>query len=261
MPSSSSGRISCTAQQNLVLQSLEPADQPGQATLQLDQRAAQPAAEPGRLHPRRSRRSASSGRNKPVRQPRCPAFRRPLNGNQTTTVPDLTAALKNSQVLSVTPLPYSKKKTLVTYGGVGLLAGLAVGLTIVIIRALVSDRLRRRDDIAYALDAPVKLSVRTLGARRRLTPVLAGPPSETVTCGGSSRTCTAPCQEVPRARRAWPSSPWTTRRLWRRPSRRWPRPTPARALRSLRLIFPAALTWRTCRGSRDPESTRSAVTA
>ena len=48
--------------------------------------------------------------------------------------------------------------------------GLAVGLGIVVIRALVSDRLRRRDDVAYALDAPVKLSVRTLRARRRLAP-------------------------------------------------------------------------------------------
>ena len=46
--------------------------------------------------------------------------------------------------------------------------GLALGLGIVVVRALVSDRLRRRDDIAYALDAPVKLSVGTLRARRWL---------------------------------------------------------------------------------------------
>ena len=48
-----------------------------------------------------------------------------------------------------------------------------MGLAIVIIRALVSDRLRRRDDIAYALDAPVRLSVGTLRARRWL-PTLPG---------------------------------------------------------------------------------------
>ena len=90
--------------------------------------------------------------------------------NQSTTLPALTAALNNSQVLSVTPLTFSKKKILISYVGLGLIAGLVVGLSIVIIRALVSDRLRRRDDVAYALDAPVKLSVRTLGARRRLTP-------------------------------------------------------------------------------------------
>jgi capsular polysaccharide biosynthesis protein len=91
-------------------------------------------------------------------------------GDQSTTLPTLQAALKNSQVLSVTPIPYPKKRTLVTYVGVGLIVGLAVGLGIVIIRALVSDRLRRRDDVAYTLDAPVKLSVRTLGAHRRLAP-------------------------------------------------------------------------------------------
>ena len=90
--------------------------------------------------------------------------------NQTTTGAQLTAALDNSQVLSVTPLPYSKKKKLITYGAIGLIGGLALGLTIVVVRALVSDRLRRRDDIAYALDAPVRLSVSTLGARRTLTP-------------------------------------------------------------------------------------------
>jgi capsular polysaccharide biosynthesis protein len=89
-------------------------------------------------------------------------------GDQSTNLPTLTAALKNSQVLSITSIPYPKKRTLVTYVAVGLIAGLAVGLGLVIVRALVSDRLRRRDDVAYALDAPVKLSVRTLRARRRL---------------------------------------------------------------------------------------------
>ena len=92
---------------------------------------------------------------------------------QTNTQPTLTAALKNSVVLSVAALPRSRLKPLVTYGLVGLIAALAVGLAIVIIRAVVSDRLRRRDDIAYALDAPIKLSVRTLRPRRRL-PFLPG---------------------------------------------------------------------------------------
>lgn len=93
-----------------------------------------------------------------------------ITGNQTNTAAALTAALDNSRVLSVTPLPYSKTKKLATYGAIGLIGGLAVGLAIVIVRALVSDRLRRRDEIAYALDAPVKLSVTSLGARRTLTP-------------------------------------------------------------------------------------------
>ncbi|HTX27475.1 MAG TPA: hypothetical protein VME19_10695 [Streptosporangiaceae bacterium] len=89
--------------------------------------------------------------------------------NQTTVLAELTAALKNSQVLSVIPLPHSKLKPLLTYGALGLIAGLALAFSIIVVRALVSDRLRRRDDIAYALDAPVKLSVGRL--RKRLLSV------------------------------------------------------------------------------------------
>jgi capsular polysaccharide biosynthesis protein len=89
-------------------------------------------------------------------------------GNQTTTQTILTAALKGSQVLTVAALPHAHLKPLITYAVFGLIAGLAVGLAVIIIRATVSDRLRRRDDIAYVLNAPVKLSVRTLGARHRL---------------------------------------------------------------------------------------------
>jgi capsular polysaccharide biosynthesis protein len=72
-----------------------------------------------------------------------------------------TAALINgSHVLDPAgPLPQHAKKYLVLYVGGGLFAGLMLGLSVVIIRALVSDRLRRRDDIARALGAPVKLSV------------------------------------------------------------------------------------------------------
>jgi capsular polysaccharide biosynthesis protein len=90
-------------------------------------------------------------------------------GNQTTTLSALTAALKTSQVLSVVSVPHSRLKPLLIYAAVGLLVALALGLGIVIVRAVVSDRLRRRDDIAYTLDAPVKLSIRTLRGGRWLT--------------------------------------------------------------------------------------------
>ena len=96
-----------------------------------------------------------------------------LFSNQTTTLPAATAAVKSSEILSVAPLPHSRLKTLVLYAALGLLTGLFLGLGIVVLRALVSDRLRRRDDIAYAFDAPVKLSVGTLRARRWL-PTLPG---------------------------------------------------------------------------------------
>jgi hypothetical protein len=71
-----------------------------------------------------------------------------------------TAAVKSSQVLDVAaPIAQHRKKLLVEYVGGGLFAGLMLGMSIVIIRALVSDRPRRRDDIARALGAPVRLSV------------------------------------------------------------------------------------------------------
>ena len=60
-------------------------------------------------------------------------------------------------------------KHTILYSITGLIVGFALGLAIVIIRALVSDHLRRRDDVAYALGAPVKLSVGKV-ERRRLLP-------------------------------------------------------------------------------------------
>jgi len=91
-----------------------------------------------------------------------------ITNDQTTTQPELTAALDSSQVLNVVALPRPRVKPLVTYGLFGLIAGLTVGVAIIVIRAISSDRLRRRDDIAYALDAPVKLSVSNWPSRRRL---------------------------------------------------------------------------------------------
>ena len=95
-------------------------------------------------------------------------FQRAVAANQTATQPATTAALKGSTILSVAQASHSQLKSLIIYALVGLIVGFALGLAIVIIRALVSDRLRRRDEIAYALDAPVKLSIGTLRGRRWL---------------------------------------------------------------------------------------------
>jgi capsular polysaccharide biosynthesis protein len=57
------------------------------------------------------------------------------------------------------PLPQSKLKEKLIYGVIGLVAGLAVGMALVVVQAITSDRLRRRDDVTHALGAPVKLSV------------------------------------------------------------------------------------------------------
>jgi capsular polysaccharide biosynthesis protein len=151
------------AQQNLVLSSLD--QQITQAThlvssiaaqiSQVSRQADSPAQESQLSRLRAEQTNATAALT---------SLQQAVTTNQTTTLPALTAALKNSQVLSVTPDPYSRKKELAIYGGLGLVVGLALGLGIVIIRAVVSDRLRRRDDIAYVLDAPVKLSVRALPA-------------------------------------------------------------------------------------------------
>jgi capsular polysaccharide biosynthesis protein len=68
--------------------------------------------------------------------------------------------IQDSQVINpATPLKHSLVKTGGIYVGGGLIGGLVLGMGIVIIGALVSDRLRRRDDVAYALNAPVRLSI------------------------------------------------------------------------------------------------------
>ena len=157
------------AQQNLVVASLnQQVDQAKHRVDSLDtqigQLSGQPVSSAQQSHLGKLRAQRTSAENT------LSSLQQAVVGSQSTTLPALTAALKNSQVLSVTPIPYPKKRTLVTYVAIGLIGGLAVGLGIVIVRALVSDRLRRRDDVAYALDAPVKLSVHTLRARRRLAP-------------------------------------------------------------------------------------------
>jgi capsular polysaccharide biosynthesis protein len=78
-----------------------------------------------------------------------------------------SAMVHDSRMLgAAVPLPRSHLKGAAIYVAGGLLGGLAVGMAIVIVGALVSDRLRRRDDVAGALGAPVRLSVGTLRGRR-----------------------------------------------------------------------------------------------
>jgi capsular polysaccharide biosynthesis protein len=77
------------------------------------------------------------------------------------------AAVNNSRVLNAaSAVTHSKVKTAGLYSVSGLIAGLVLGIGIVIIQALASDRLRRRDDVAVALGAPVRLSVGRMNARR-----------------------------------------------------------------------------------------------
>jgi capsular polysaccharide biosynthesis protein len=88
--------------------------------------------------------------------------------NQATNAAATEALVSGSYVLNpATLVPQSRVKGAALYVLGGLLGGLVVGMGIVIVSALLSDRLRRRDDIAAALGAPVRLSVGTLRVPRR----------------------------------------------------------------------------------------------
>jgi capsular polysaccharide biosynthesis protein len=89
--------------------------------------------------------------------------------NQTANGAATEAAVKGSFVVDpAVPLAHSRLKPLVLNAAVGLVLGLLVGMAVVLIQALVSDRLRRRDDVAQALGVPVRLSVGTVRAKRWL---------------------------------------------------------------------------------------------
>ena len=75
--------------------------------------------------------------------------------------------VKGSYVLNpATGLPRSKVKGPALYVVGGLFGGLALGMGGVMVAALLSTGLRRRDDVALAMDAPVRLSVGPLRASR-----------------------------------------------------------------------------------------------
>jgi capsular polysaccharide biosynthesis protein len=74
------------------------------------------------------------------------------------------AAISSTHVVDQPQLVrHSAKKRAVLAVVSGLIAGLALGMGVVAFRALTSDRVRRRHDVALALDAPVRYSVTSLG--------------------------------------------------------------------------------------------------
>jgi capsular polysaccharide biosynthesis protein len=77
------------------------------------------------------------------------------------------AVVSASHVLDPASLePSSLKKRVVLSVGSGLIGGLAIGVGVVLIGALTTDRLRRREEVALALGVPVRLSVGKLHERR-----------------------------------------------------------------------------------------------
>jgi capsular polysaccharide biosynthesis protein len=84
-----------------------------------------------------------------------------------TTQTATTLVIDGSRMLGpALAVPHSHLKSKVVYVAGGLLIGLVAGMAIVIVTALVSDRLRRRDDVAQAFGAPVRLSVGALRGGR-----------------------------------------------------------------------------------------------
>jgi capsular polysaccharide biosynthesis protein len=95
------------------------------------------------------------------------AFKTNDLANQANSRITTATIVQGSRVLDAArPIPESRAKLMLTYLATGLIVGLALGGVIVVVRALVSDRLRRRDDIARALGAPVRLSVGRIRAGR-----------------------------------------------------------------------------------------------
>jgi capsular polysaccharide biosynthesis protein len=81
-----------------------------------------------------------------------------------------TSMISGSSVLNTSPaaLAHAPKKTLIEYVGGGLIGGLVVGMGIIAVRAIATDRLRRRSDIAEALGAPIRVSVALASTRGKL---------------------------------------------------------------------------------------------
>lgn len=98
-----------------------------------------------------------------------------LGAVQSYVTPTLAAAkttlqtmTKSSVVLNAAqPVKASRVKGILEYAAAGLVVGLALGVGIIVIAAITSDKLRRRDDIAYAIGAPVRLNVGLLRPARR----------------------------------------------------------------------------------------------
>ena len=85
--------------------------------------------------------------------------------NQVSMAVNTATAVQGSRVLDAGAVtPQSALKGSLIYAMAGLIFGLALGVAIVIIRAVTSDKLRRRDDVARVLGAPVKLSVGKVSA-------------------------------------------------------------------------------------------------
>jgi capsular polysaccharide biosynthesis protein len=122
---------------------------------QISQVSAQPATAPRRARLSALREEGTSASNDLA------VLEQQVSATKAATGVATASMIGGSNVLdpaSPNP-PRSRLKQLLLYAGGGLIIGLLLGMSVVVFRALLSDRLRRRDDVAEALGAPVKLSV------------------------------------------------------------------------------------------------------
>ncbi|MCW2930541.1 MAG: Chain length determinant protein [Actinomycetia bacterium] len=97
------------------------------------------------------------------------SLKQTLSYNDASSQASVADMAADSKVLaiSVPTLLHSEKKYAIEYVGGAFFAGLVIGIAVVAVRALMSDKLYRRDDVAVALAAPVRLSVLSAAKRKR----------------------------------------------------------------------------------------------
>lgn len=88
--------------------------------------------------------------------------------NQANSQLNTATEVTNSKIMYVSApvVLHSRKRLALEYIGGVFFGGLVLGLAFVIISAVVSDKLWRRDDVADALGSPVRISVTSAASRR-----------------------------------------------------------------------------------------------
>ena len=86
---------------------------------------------------------------------------------QQNQIADIGVTRGSSVVTPGTLVPASSAKLFGLDGMAGLIGGLIIGVALVALQAVLSDRLRRRDEVASLLGAPVELSLNRVRVPRR----------------------------------------------------------------------------------------------
>ena len=96
---------------------------------------------------------------------------------QQTVTSATNTAVRGSHIINPgSAVVKSRIKTAIIYAFTGMLGFLFIGIGIVAVSALMSDKLRRRDDVAQALGVPVRLSTGRVRPRRARTLAAASQP-------------------------------------------------------------------------------------